>query len=39
MSRDRRHDHAAAGNGGKNLIVALLLNVGITVAQVVGGLI
>ena len=31
-------DHAAAA-GGRNLILALLLNVGITVAQVIGGII
>lgn len=38
MARDHiRLDHADSG-GGKNLLLALLLNVGITVAQVIGGI-
>ena len=40
MAHDHKHhSHGAEAGGGKNLIIALLLNVGITVAQVVGGII
>ena len=35
MSHD--HHHQGEAQSGKNLLIAFLLNVGITVAQIVGG--
>lgn len=37
MAHDDEHSGVPADQGGKNLIIALFLNVGITAAQVVGG--
>lgn len=39
MGHDHAHHHDQAGGGGKRLIAALLLNLGITVAQVIGGVV
>lgn len=41
MAHEHTQDSEQSGNGrdGKNLLIALFLNLGITVAQVIGGLI